>query len=93
MENNGSAAAEEVAQVYIHRINPSVEWPYKELKAFSRVALKPGESKAVALQIPVKSLQYWNEKRHAWDDDLCDIEILIGASAVDIKLKRTIHLK
>ena len=93
MKNTGAAAAEEVAQVYVHRINPSVEWPYKELKAFSRVALNPGESKVVALEIPVKSLQYWNEKRHAWDDDLCDIEILVGASAGDIKLKKTIHLK
>ena len=74
-------------------MNPSVEWPYKELKAFSRVALNPGESKVVALEIPVKILQYWNEQRHAWDDDLCDIEILVGASAGDIKLKKTVRLK
>jgi beta-glucosidase len=58
LKNTGSVAAEEVAQVYIHRINPSVEWPYKELKAFSRIALNPGESKTVALKVPVKSLQY-----------------------------------
>lgn len=93
LKNTGAAAAEEVAQVYIRRINPSVQWPYKELKAFSRVALKPGESRAVALEIPVKSLQYWNEKQHAWDDDLCDIEILVGASAGDIRLRKTVHLK
>jgi beta-glucosidase len=93
LKNIGKAAAEEVAQVYVHRINPSVEWAYKELKAFSRVALNPGENKTVALEIPVKSLQYWNEKRHAWEDDLCDIEILVGASAGDIKLKKTIHLR
>jgi beta-glucosidase len=93
LKNTGSAAADEVAQVYVHRINPSVEWPYKELKAFSRVALNPGESKVVALEIPVKSLQYWNEKLHAWDDDLCDIELLVGASVGDIKLKKTVHLK
>jgi beta-glucosidase len=93
LKNTGSTAADEVAQVYIHRMNPSVEWPYKELKAFSRVALNPGESKAVALEIPVRSLQYWNEKLQAWDDDLCDIEILVGASAGDIKLKKMVHLK
>jgi len=93
LRNSGAMAAEEVAQVYVHRINPSVEWPYKELKAFSRVALNPGESKVVTLEIPVKSLQYWNDKRHAWDDDLCDLEILVGASAGDIKLRKTIHLK
>jgi beta-glucosidase len=93
LKNSGAVAAEEVAQVYVHRINPSVEWPHKELKAFSRVALNPGESRAVALEIPVRSLQYWNEKKHAWEDDLCDIEILVGASAGDIKLKKTVRLK
>jgi beta-glucosidase len=93
LTNAGSAPAEEVAQVYVHRINPAVEWPYKELKAFSRIGLNPGESKVVILKIPVTSLQYWNEKLHAWDDDLCDIEILVGASAGDIKLKKTVHLK
>jgi beta-glucosidase len=93
LKNTGTAAAEEVSQVYVHRINPSVEWPYKELKAFSRVALNPCESKAVALEIPVKSLQYWNDQRHVWDDDLCDIEILVGASAGDIKLRKKIQLK
>lgn len=93
LKNIGKAAAEEVAQVYVHRINPSVEWPYKELKAFSRVALDPGRSRTVVLQIPVKSLHYWNEKKHAWEDDLCDIEILVGASAGDIKLKKTVRLK
>lgn len=93
LKNTGAVAAEEVVQVYVRRINPSVEWPYKELKAFSRVALNRGESKTVTLQIPVKSLQYWDEKLHAWNDDLCDIELLVGASAGDIKLKKTVHLK
>ncbi len=93
LKNTGMAVAEEVAQVYIHRTSPSVDWPYKELKAFSRVALNPGESRVVALKIPVESLRYWNEKRHAWDDDLCNIEILVGASAGDIKLKKMVQLK
>jgi beta-glucosidase len=93
LKNTGSTPADEVVQVYVHRINPSVEWPYKELKAFSRVGLNPGKSKLVALEIPVRSLQYWNEKLHGWADDLCDIEILVGASAGDIKLKKTVHLK
>jgi beta-glucosidase len=91
--NTGKIAADEVVQTYVHRINPSVEWPEKELKAFSRVALNPGESKTVKLEIPVKNLQYWNEKKHAWDDDLCKIELQIGASAGDIILKKGVGLK
>ena len=93
LKNSGKVTAEEVAQVYVHRINPSVEWPEKELKAFARVPLNPGESKAVILEIPVKNLQYWNEKKQSWDDDLCKIELQIGASAGEIKLKKEVALK
>ncbi len=93
LKNTGSVAAEEVVQAYVHRINPSVEWPYKELKAFSRVILETGESKNVTLEIPVKDLQYWNEEIHNWDDDPCDIELLVGASAGDIKLKKEVLIK
>jgi beta-glucosidase len=93
IKNTGKVAADEVPQVYVHRINPSVEWPEKELKAFDRVALNPGETKTVMLKIPVKSLQYWNETKQAWNDDLCKLELLVGASAGDIKLKKEITLK
>ncbi|MGE5395492.1 MAG: glycoside hydrolase family 3 C-terminal domain-containing protein [Candidatus Saccharibacteria bacterium] len=93
VKNTGKVAADEVVQVYVHRINPSVEWPMKELKAFSRVPLNPGENKNISLQIPVKNLQYWNANKQAWDDDLCNIELQVGASAGDIKLKKNVSLK
>lgn len=93
LKNTGKIAAEEVVQVYVHRINPAVEWPEKELKAFARIPLLQAERKTVRLSIPVKDLQYWNEKTQAWDDDLCKLEILVGASSQDIKLKKEVILK
>ncbi len=93
LRNSGPVAADEVVQAYVHRINPAVEWPYKELKAFSRETLAPGESRMVTLEIPVKSLRYWDEKLQAWNDDLCNLEIQVGASAADIKLRKEIALK
>ena len=90
--NSGKTAASEVVQVYVHRINPSVEWPYKELKGFSRISLDPGTTGKVILKIPVSSLQYWNEAKHAWDDDPCDIQLLVGASAGDIRLKKGVKI-
>ena len=85
--------ADEVAQAYVHRIDPSVDWPEKELKAFSRVTLEPGESKTVDLDIPIKSLRYWDEKTSSWKDDPCNIEIQVGASADDIKLTKEVLIK
>jgi len=93
LKNTGKMSADEVMQVYVHRINPSVEWPEKELKAFARVTLNPQESKTTQLTIPVKNLMYWNEKKQSWDNDLCRIEIMIGASSGDIKLKKEITLR
>lgn len=93
LKNTGEMAADEVVQVYVHRINPTVEWPEKELKAFSRIPLIPTESKTIKLLIPVKDLMYWNEKTHSWDNDLCKLEILVGASSQDIKLKKVVILR
>ena len=93
LKNSGDFPADEVAQVYVHRVNPSVEWPSKELKAFSRVMLSAGEQKTISLEIPVSELRYWNEETQRWEDDLCDIEILVGSSVNDIKLNKKVSLK
>jgi beta-glucosidase len=92
LTNTGQVAACEVVQAYVHRINPSVGWPYKELKGFSRVNLDPGTTGKVTIEIPVSSLQYWNEAKHAWDDDPCNIELLVGSSAGDIRLKKEVKI-
>jgi beta-glucosidase len=93
LANKGNITADEVVQAYVRRINPSVEWPYKELKAFSRLTLGAGEKKTVSLEIPVRSLRYWNEAIQDWDDDLGTVELLVGASAEDIKVRKKVLLE
>ena len=92
VQNTGGRPADEVVQVYVHRIDGSVAWPEKELKAFARVSLQAGEKQTVQLNVPVKSLRYWDETSHAWKDDLCNIELLVGASSGDIRLTRKVTL-
>jgi Beta-glucosidase-related glycosidases len=93
LKNSGNTVADEVAQFYVHRINSSIDWPYKELKAFSRTTLAPGESKVVSVKIPVKDLMYWNSAKQIWDNDLCNLTLLVGASSRDIRLVKNIELK
>ena len=93
LKNTGTMPADEVVQAYVHRIDPSVEWPEKELKAFERVSLAPGETRTVKLSVPVKSLMYWNETEDAWANDPCHMELRVGASATDIRLMRKIRLR
>lgn len=93
VKNVGNSIADEVIQAYVHRINSPIQWPYKELKAFARTSFKVGESKIIKMQIPVKDLRYWNEQNNDWEDDLCNIELQVGCSSQNIRVKKSIALK
>jgi beta-glucosidase len=56
--NSGSREGTEVVQLYVHDEVASVSRPVRELKAFRRVTLKPGESRAVDLRIALRDLWF-----------------------------------
>ena len=85
LTNDGDMPADEVVQLYVHRIDSQVEWPAKELKAFQRVSLGAGETKTVTLTIPVKDLRYWNEAANAWDLEHGQLQLLLGGASDDIR--------
>jgi len=58
--NTGDREGDEVAQLYVHQDVSSVETPERSLKGFSRIHLKPGETKSVSFRIPQKQLAVWN---------------------------------
>jgi len=93
LKNTGMVKADEVPQLYVHRVKTKVEWPAKELKAFTRVTLNPGESKVVTLEIPIKDLMYWNVKKHTWTLDKSKIELMLGSSVSHIKFKKLVEVK
>ena len=58
--NTGEYPGDEVVQVYIHDELASVARPLKELVAFKRVSLKPGESKEVEIEVPYRRFAMWD---------------------------------
>jgi beta-glucosidase len=58
--NTGEKEGDEVAQLYVRQDVSSVSTPSRSLKAFSRIHLKPGETKAVTFQVPQMQLALWN---------------------------------
>lgn len=92
LRNKGIMDADEVVQLYVHRIDATVEWPYQELKAFQRVSLKSGEEKVINLSIPVEQLKYWNEASYKWSLEHGKIELLLGSSAGDIRQKAIVNI-
>jgi beta-glucosidase len=59
LSNTGSREGTEVVQVYVRDLVGSVTRPVKELKAFERVSLKAGESRALEMEIPVSDLAFY----------------------------------
>lgn len=58
VQNTGDRAGEEIVQLYVHDIVGSLTRPVKQLKAFSKIALGPGEKQEVRFEIPVSDLGF-----------------------------------
>jgi len=84
--NTGSREGAEIGEVYVGDKHASVPRPVKELKGFSKVDLKPGETKHVTLALNPRAFQYWDEKGKQWKADAGDFDVLVGPSSVDIAL-------
>ena len=85
LKNLGEMEADEVAQLYVRRIDSKVERPLKELEAFDRITLKAGETKTVTLEFPVSELAHWDTETNGWVLEPGRIEILVGSASDDIR--------
>jgi beta-glucosidase len=79
--NTGTMEADEVVQVYVGPPGKAVPRPAFLLKAFARTSLKAGESKMVSLSIPIASLGWWNEAKHAFENEAGQHQIWVGGSS------------
>ena len=59
--------------------------PQKELKGFAKVALQPGETKTVAIQLDFRAFAYYHPAYKQWITEDGDFDILIASSAADIR--------
>lgn len=89
LKNLGDMEADEVAQLYVKRLDSMVERAEKELEAFERVALKAGETKNVTLEFPLSELAHWDNETNGWVLEPGKIEILVGSASNDIR--QSIH--
>jgi beta-glucosidase len=82
VRNTGSVAGDQVVQAYTHQRAGSASRPVRELKAFTKVHLAPGESKSVTLIIPAASLGYWSPASHTDVLEPGTFDLWVGDSAV-----------
>lgn len=88
LTNTGDRKGTEVVQLYIGDIVTSYSWTDRELKAFQRVKLEPGESKTIAFDIPVSDCTIVDSRAHRIVEP-GEFEVLIGHSSRREDLKRT----
>ncbi|MGN1148299.1 MAG: glycoside hydrolase family 3 C-terminal domain-containing protein [Lachnospiraceae bacterium] len=85
--NTGKYAGKEIVQLYISDCTGNKNRPVKELKAFAKTELAPGETKTVTMTINARSLSWYSEKLGDWYAAPGQYEILIGSSSADIRLQ------
>lgn len=86
IKNTGRMAGAEVAQLYIAPHTNGMFRPAKELRAFARVPLAPGEEREVELRLNERAFAAWNTAANRWVVEPGRYEVLIGASCTDIRL-------
>ncbi len=88
LENTGELPGTETVQLYVNDVCSSLTTPVKELKAFARVALEPGEAKTVGLEVPVSRLALVNADLEEVVEP-GEFELMVGGSSRDEDLLTT----
>lgn len=91
--NTGNMAGKAVIQLYIATRAGEVIRPARELRAFDKVELQPGETKTVSFTLDKRAFAYWEERIHDWYVASGDYEVQIGENARDILLASLIHVE
>ena len=90
--NTGNHDGAEVAEIYVSCKNGNVYRPKKELKGFAKPFIKSGESATVTVTLDDKAFRYYNSEKCAFEIEEADYEVIVAASAADLRLSETVHI-
>ncbi len=91
--NTGDADGAEVVQVYVGKPKSKVKRALKELKGFSKVVLKKGETQSVTISIPIETLAFYDESISDWNIETGAYDVYISNASNNIskKIKITVN--
>ena len=93
IENTGSVAADEVAQIYVDKPDPQpagAQFAPSVLGGFERIHLSRGETRSVRIHVPLRQLQYWSIATDRWVTPSGTRRIWAGGSSRDRRLEATL---
>jgi beta-glucosidase len=88
--NVGDRSGREVVQVYVGDPAASVARPPRELKAFTKVDVAPGNGQRIILTLTPRDFSYWSALHRRWVLEPGEFQIAVGASSRDIRCAQTI---
>jgi beta-glucosidase len=90
--NTGRRAGDEVVQLYTHQRASRDKLPDQQLRGFQRVHLDAGQTRTVRLTLKAADLAHWDVTRNQWVVESSVHDIMVGASAADIRQRGTVRV-
>jgi beta-glucosidase len=91
--NTGETDSDEVVELYVSFPGSRVERPAMALKGFRRVHIPAGESRRVTIPLDAGELCYWSKQEHAFVLEKGQVQLQLGASSRDIRLKGSLDVE
>lgn len=92
VKNTSDVAGKEIVQVYVGAEHSLVERPEKELKAFEKIALAPGEEKRVTLGLTLQDFAYYCTEIKDWRTEDGTYTVSVGGSSRNLPLKSKVKI-
>jgi beta-glucosidase len=93
VKNTGDRAGDAVVQLYVKHLGSKLERPAEELWGFQRVTLEPNQTRTVRIPLEASNLAYWNVELQQFVLEKEPVEIMVGDSSADIKLRKDIEVQ
>ena len=90
--NTGAVAGGEVVQCYVGDVSCSVERPKKELKAFAKVFLEPGETARIHMELSREAFAFYDVERHGFAAEPGEFILSVGGASDRIWRRETVTL-
>lgn len=91
--NTGRRAGSEVVQLYTHQQQSRFKQPLRQLRAFDKITLQPGESRLVEFAVAVDDLRFWDVTSSRFVLETARHKIMVGRSCGDIRLTGTLAVR
>lgn len=92
VENIGKVAGKEIVQIYTGEVAPTVERPVKELKAFEKINLMPGQKETVNITLTKSDFAFYDVNSKLFVTNNGEFTIYVGASSKDISFTKTVTI-